>query len=72
MCGEVWWPFWGKENWRGWGFTAKTPEGIGIGAQGGEVWSGQLEEMGGQRGPEKKSPLPQGLDSLQDGTGWSH
>lgn len=55
-----------------WQFTAKSPEDIGIGAWGGEVWSGQLEETGGQRGPEKKSPLPQGLDSLQDGAGWSH
>ena len=42
--------FLGKGKLVGWGFTAKTPEDIGIGAQGGEVWSGQLEEMGGQEG----------------------
>lgn len=53
-------------------FTAKSPEDIGIGAWGGEVWSGQLEETGGQRDPEKKSPLLRGLKSLQDGAGWSH
>lgn len=62
-----------RKIWRGRRrFTAKSPEDIGMGAQGGEVWSGQLEEMGGQKGPKKKSPLLQGLDSLQDGAGWSH
>ena len=50
MCGEVWWPFWGKENWWGGDSQPRPLEDIGIGAQGGEVWSGQLEEMGGQEG----------------------